>query len=445
MKVYSYDANGNQLQTLVNNNFAGIYAYDLFNRQVSFSSNNIGFTYYTYRPDGLRHSAGTTKHFWSEANIVLEKTGNTITEYHRGLTLIYYKQGSTVRYYLFNGHGDVVKLTNDTGVVVKTYVYDAFGEEQDIIDTDTNHFRYCGEYYDKETKTLYLRARYYSSATGRFTQEDPIKDGANWYSYCANNPVNLIDPSGLAWWHWAVAVGVVALCAALTVITAGGFAAAAGAVMAVAGGTVTASGVATTIAAAAFVGSATSLAYSVADAGAKCDTWDEFADYGETAMINTEIGCGVGMLYGAGLEAANSIDQKIASNQQSKAQTQTKSSQASKTSSKNSCPNPNGKKGGIAHQNTIEIKKQNLSNEGYKNIHGETKISTPGGKKPYRFVDISAELNGETHYFQVGKSNITGEANTYAGAVARERTAMDDLIHYAKIDARNVHFISYNK
>ena len=60
-------------------------------------------------------------------------------------------------------------------------------------------------------------------------------------------------------------------------------------------------------------------------------------------------------------------------------------------------------------------------------------------------MDISAELNGETHYFQVGKSNITGEANTYAGAVARERTAMDDLIHYAKIDARNVHFISYNK
>ena len=98
---------------------------------------------------------------------------------------------------MYNGHGDVVKLTTDTGVVVKTYVYDAFGEEQDIIDSDTNHFRYCGEYYDKETKTLYLRARYYSSATGRFTQEDPIKDGANWYGYCANNPVNLIDPSGL--------------------------------------------------------------------------------------------------------------------------------------------------------------------------------------------------------------------------------------------------------
>ena len=57
--------------------------------------------------------------------------------------------------------------------------------------------RYCGEYYDKETKTLYLRARYYDIGTGSFTQEDPIKDGSNWYSYCMGSPVALTDPSGL--------------------------------------------------------------------------------------------------------------------------------------------------------------------------------------------------------------------------------------------------------
>jgi uncharacterized protein RhaS with RHS repeats len=33
--------------------------------------------------------------------------------------------------------------------------------------------------------------------TGRFTQEDPIRDGLNWYTYCGNNPVNYIDPWGL--------------------------------------------------------------------------------------------------------------------------------------------------------------------------------------------------------------------------------------------------------
>ena len=31
----------------------------------------------------------------------------------------------------------------------------------------------------------------------RFTQEDPAKDGLNWYAYCGNNPVNFVDPWGL--------------------------------------------------------------------------------------------------------------------------------------------------------------------------------------------------------------------------------------------------------
>jgi hypothetical protein len=32
---------------------------------------------------------------------------------------------------------------------------------------------------------------------GRFTSEDPARDGANWYVYCANNPLAFVDPSGL--------------------------------------------------------------------------------------------------------------------------------------------------------------------------------------------------------------------------------------------------------
>ena len=43
----------------------------------------------------------------------------------------------------------------------------------------------------------YLRNRYYDPNTGRFTQEDPAQDGLNWYVYCNNNPLTLIDPMGL--------------------------------------------------------------------------------------------------------------------------------------------------------------------------------------------------------------------------------------------------------
>ncbi len=63
-------------------------------------------------------------------------------------------------------------------------------------DSDTNPFRYCGEYYDAETESIYLRARNYDPGTGRFTSEDPARDGLNWYAYCDNNPVAFVDPSG---------------------------------------------------------------------------------------------------------------------------------------------------------------------------------------------------------------------------------------------------------
>jgi RHS repeat-associated protein len=47
--------------------------------------------------------------------------------------------------------------------------------------------------------TLYRRNRYYDSATGRFTQEDPIglAGGLNLYGYASGDPVNFWDPFGL--------------------------------------------------------------------------------------------------------------------------------------------------------------------------------------------------------------------------------------------------------
>ena len=118
------------------------------------------------------------------------------TAYVRGLSLVAAVRDGTRTYYHYNAHGDVVQLTNSSGTVTKNYTYDAFGVEQDASDSDANPFRYCGEQYDSETGNYYLRARYYSPEVGRFTQEDPIMDGLNWYTYCAGNPVRFYDPSG---------------------------------------------------------------------------------------------------------------------------------------------------------------------------------------------------------------------------------------------------------
>lgn len=50
-----------------------------------------------------------------------------------------------------------------------------------------------------ETGLVYYRARYYHPGIARFVGRDPLglAAGINWYSYVSNNPVNLVDPSGL--------------------------------------------------------------------------------------------------------------------------------------------------------------------------------------------------------------------------------------------------------
>ncbi|MDE6102971.1 MAG: hypothetical protein K2F60_00405, partial [Oscillospiraceae bacterium] len=109
---------------------------------------------------------------------------------------------SEYTYYTQNAHGDVVNLTDKDGKVTKSYRYDAFGVEKNIDENDTNVFRYCGEYYDKETATVYLRARNYNPSTGRFISRDSFAGkneeplSLNLYTYCHNNPILHTDPTG---------------------------------------------------------------------------------------------------------------------------------------------------------------------------------------------------------------------------------------------------------
>ena len=128
--------------------------------------------------------------------------------YVRGTNLLakFSKQSGNVKtdyqYYTQNAHGDVVNLTDADGAITKSYTYDAFGVEQNIDDADTNAFRYCGEYYDSETGTVYLRARYYNPSIGRFISRDSYAGKSsdplslNRYTYCSNNPVFYVDPCG---------------------------------------------------------------------------------------------------------------------------------------------------------------------------------------------------------------------------------------------------------
>ncbi len=54
-----------------------------------------------------------------------------------------------------------------------------------------------GKDYDEAAGLYYFNARWYDAELGRFTTEDPARDGLNWYIYCGNNPIKYTDPTGL--------------------------------------------------------------------------------------------------------------------------------------------------------------------------------------------------------------------------------------------------------
>lgn len=204
VRDYTYDENGNTLQQKTSGQVDETvvqYSYNPWNQLTAYTAADGTVTQYGYDGTGMRISKTqgdtTQKFYWDRGYIVNEMIGaDTVTNYV-GLNGVFAREsGTTPDYFFKNGHGDVVAKVNN-GTTVKTYDYNAYGTEQNLDPTDTNPFRYCGEYFDQETGQIYLRNRYYNSSIGRFVTEDPIRDGLNWYVYCGNNPINYIDILGL--------------------------------------------------------------------------------------------------------------------------------------------------------------------------------------------------------------------------------------------------------
>ena len=161
---------------------------------------------YTYGLNGLRSSKTvngvTTKYYYDGDLVVNETDGTNLTATNLNgvqteIRFTHEGETTTAAYFLYDGHGDVVSVRNETLDEIANYEYDIYGEEKSSTGTYDSPIRYTGQYYDAETGMYYLRARFYDPAIRRFISEDPAHDGRNWYAYCGNNPIQFSDPWGL--------------------------------------------------------------------------------------------------------------------------------------------------------------------------------------------------------------------------------------------------------
>ena len=101
-------------------------------------------------------------------------------------------------------------ITDQAGQVVYNADYLAFGTRFGKDNDFEELHGFTGKEYDPDIGLYYFNARWYDPDLGRFISEDPARDpkNPNLYSYCGNNPVMRVDPTGQFWWVFALLGGL---------------------------------------------------------------------------------------------------------------------------------------------------------------------------------------------------------------------------------------------
>jgi RHS repeat-associated protein len=197
------------------------YKYDLLNRLTEVRKNGTIVGEYGYDPEGFRvikkvykngSQTDTIHYVFEGTEPIFEKriSDSRIRSYvYAGLMPVARVDGligdtqAKKYWYHTDQVGSVKAVTNQTGAVVWNADYLPFGQQymKNKLDSEfeEDDLGFTGKGYDSDVGLYYFNARWYDADTGRFISEDPAADpnNPNLYSYCANNPLTNVDPTGL--------------------------------------------------------------------------------------------------------------------------------------------------------------------------------------------------------------------------------------------------------
>jgi len=214
--TYQYDANGNMV---VGKNKT--LAYDVENRLLSVNELGI-ITSFVYDGDGGRVRKTTddgrgTINSTTYIGSLFEKDSDGTTRKHifaganRVCTVTKDEARGTMdaSYYHSDHLGSSSVITDASGNLAEHYEYTPYGTTavSELVSRPSSLIRYLytGKELDSTTGLYFYGARYYDPTIGRFITADTIvqspydPQSLNRYSYCRNNPINYVDPTGHSW------------------------------------------------------------------------------------------------------------------------------------------------------------------------------------------------------------------------------------------------------
>jgi RHS repeat-associated protein len=214
--TFTYTANG-ELATKTNTatSESWTYQYDVLGNLLSVSLPDGDLV--EYLVDGLGRRVGkklngTLVRQWLYRNalkpaVELDGAGNLVARFVYGSKAnvpdLVIRGGATYRV-VSDQLGSPVLAVNvaDADDVPFRAEYSAFGEVTGT-GIEWMPFGFAGGMYDADTGLVRFGARDYDPQTGRWTRKEPLRfaGSLNFYFYSANDPVNLLDPTGLAVTH----------------------------------------------------------------------------------------------------------------------------------------------------------------------------------------------------------------------------------------------------